>query len=107
MKNNLADHAQRNKMESSLTWEGHLEGAIAEALAILEDRGADWIGARRAAVEALVNVAARFWVHHVDAITPDGEENPIAVDEAVKDFANQARVALGGELTRFGFLDAA
>jgi hypothetical protein len=98
---------KKNKMESSLVWEGYLENTIAEALAILDERGADWIGARRAAVEALVNVAAGFWVHHVNAISPDGEENPIAVDEAVKDFANQARVALMGELTLYGLIETA
>lgn len=107
MANNLADCAKRNKMESSLAWEGHFEDTIAEALAILDERGADWIDARRAAVEALVNVAARFWVHHVDAITPDGEEDPKAIDAAIKDFANQARVALVGELTLYGLIETA
>jgi len=103
--NELYFNAMRNPMNGAPSWHGPLEEMITDALDVLADRDEDWTLARMAAVEALIGVAASFGVHHIDFLTHDGDVIPGALDAAIDDFANAARIAMMGEIRRYDLTD--
>lgn len=107
MENRIAADAANKKMEGAPAWEIHLEDIIQEALDVVSSRGGNTLQARSAAVEALINTAAKFHVHDVEPFDAMGEDIPGAIDDALEDFATQARVALRGELVAHGLMDPA
>lgn len=103
----LAARAHSNVMTSQSEWSTHLREYVQTVLDVVESNGGDINAARQVATWALIEVAASFAVHDVDALTIDGNPNPGAVCNSMDNLASAIQVALRGELIAHDLVEPA
>lgn len=103
--NYLAALAHAEDMTSQSEWARVIKKSVQDVLDVIEAPGGVFIDARQAATFALIEVAASFAVHDVEALHPDGDPDPEAVEAAIANLELAIRIALKGELVAHDLID--
>lgn len=102
----LSVRAMKEDLLSSEAWARVISEAVQIPIDIIWVRGGDIYGARRAAVEALLQVAASFAVHNIEYLDEDYEVQNDVLRDDLDMFTNYARDCLAHQMAAHSMMPA-